>query len=559
MSGRACPQAVYTSAPRTLEGPGFGVFAVSADWPAAVGRTRKALGALVGFRPDDGEAYGVLSRDGGRLLYRKVASRADGFGRPGNYLVHLVWDAAGRLGVRELLELRRTGRFLDGLAADADPTDALPPLRVPSADRTLPALTVDEVDALTPGLAQLLAALAARRGTCRLPRLSSSGRDVAEVVFAVLPRALTTGVSLRTGPAEDDGDTAPVTVELVAAAGSASAGPGDTERARGLLEAASKGELPPDDLADLRALDAWLFADSWAELDAPDLTADQLACVLESDTAPRWLARGTNAAAAITLAGADPAVGAALRTATARHPEAADRVRGPVLTALLAEVFDGAEGPAETAVQLAGLTQGDLCTAFADEVARGRRVARLDRTAGLLVEQTLSLGVALPLLDLAVDPWELAVLASRRRVVGDALERQWRQAADRSDDGARTLLGHLLVADVGWLTRLEDALPVSGLPAVLRWAALRMEVAAVEQLAVAVATGSLAGRGWALREVVFGSELPAADVDAVLGRQLTLLLADDGWPRELAESFARSRTADGGGEPPRRRKAPRRP
>jgi hypothetical protein len=50
---------------------------------------------------------------------------------------------------------------------------------------------------------------------------------------------------------------------------------------------------------------------------------------------------------------------------------------------------------------------------------------------------------------------------------------------------------------------------------------------------------------------VFGSELPAGDVDQVLGRRLELLLVDDGWPRELAQSFARSR---GGGDPPRRRR-----
>jgi hypothetical protein len=50
--------------------------------------------------------------------------------------------------------------------------------------------------------------------------------------------------------------------------------------------------------------------------------------------------------------------------------------------------------------------------------------------------------------------------------------------------------------------------------------------------------------------VVFGSELPPGDVDQVLGRRLELLLVDDGWPRELAESFARSR----GDSPFRRRR-----
>ena len=543
MSGRACPQALYTSASRTLEGPGFGVYAHSADWPAEVGRTRKALGALVAFRPTDGEAYGVLSRGAGRVLYRAVAARADGFGRPGNYLVHLLWDGSGRLGPRDLLALRRAGRFLDALPEDGAPTADLPPLRVASADRVAPALSPDEVDALTPLLAGLLAVLAAGTGGCALPVRTASGRGVAEVLFAVLPRALTAGVSLHTGTREDDGDTAPVTVRLGDAPAPAAAGPHDTERARTLLEAASKGELAPDDLADLRRLDAWLFADAWAEQDAAGLSADQVASVLESSAAPGWLARGDNAAAALDVAAGDPPVEAALRAAVDRWPAVAEVVRGRVLAALLDEVFDGAEGPAELAVEVAGIGQGDLCAALADEVRRGRRVARLDRAAGLLVEQALALGVDLPLLGLTGQTWELALLTTRREVVGDALLAQWRSSPGwTAEHGA--LLGHLLVADPGWLARLGDAVPVSALPPALRWAALRMDADGVERLAAAVATGASAGRGWALREVVFGSELPAAEVDRVLGRRLELLLVDDGWPRDLAESFARSRGAD---------------
>ncbi len=217
MSGRAHPQAVYTSAPRTLEGPGFGVFAHSPDWPAGVGRTRKALGALVGFRPDAGEAYGLLQRGAGRVLYRKVAASADGFGRPGNYLVHLVWDGGGRLGARDVLALRRAGRFLDALPDGTAPTAEYPPLRVPPAPRALPALPPEEVDALTPSLALLLAALAVGAGTCALPRRTPSGREVADVVFDVLPRALAATVTLHAGPREDDGDTAAVVVELAEA------------------------------------------------------------------------------------------------------------------------------------------------------------------------------------------------------------------------------------------------------------------------------------------------------------------------------------------------------
>ncbi len=549
MSGRACPQALYTSASRTLEGPGFGVYAHSADWPAEVGRTRKALGALVGFRPADGEAYGVLSRGTGRVLYRAVAARADGFGRPGNYLVHLLWDAGGRLGARELLALRRAGRFLDALPEDSSPTAELPPLRVAAADRAAPALTPDEVDALTPPLAGLLATLARGAGSCALPVRTTSGREVAEVLVAVLPRALTADVSLQAGTREDDGDTAPVRVQLTDSPAPTAAGPHDTERARTLLEAASKGELAPDDLADLRRLDAWLFADAWAEQDAAALSADQVASVLESSAAPGWLARGSNAAAALEAAAGSPAVEAALRAAVDRWPAVAELVRGRVLAALLDEVFDGAEGPAELFVEVAGIGQRDLCAALADEVRRGRRVARLDRAAGLLVEQTLTLGVDLPLLGLTGETWELALLATRRPVVGDALVAQWRSGGGWTAEHG-VLLGHLLVADPGWLARLGDAVPVSALPPALRWAALRLDVAGVGALAEAVATGDGAGRGWALREVVFGSELPPGEVDQVLGRRLELLLVDDGWPRELAESFARSR----GDSPFRRRR-----
>ncbi|MGY1639244.1 hypothetical protein ACI78V_21575 [Geodermatophilus sp. SYSU D00742] len=552
MSGRAYAQAVYTSAPRTLEGPGFGVFAHSADWPAEVGRTRKVLGALVGFTPDAGEAFGLVHRGAGRLLYRKVAARADGFGRPGNYLVHLLWDDGDRLGLRELLALRRTGGFLDALDADAVPTAELPPLRVPPAERTVPALTAEDVDALTPCLALLLAALADGAGGCTLPRRAPSGREVADVVATVLPRALTADVSLSADRQADDDDTAAVAVTLVDAPARATAGPADTERARSLLAAASKGDLPPDTIGDLHGLDAWLFADDWAEQDAADLTAEQVGCVLGSDAAARWLARGRNTADALVLAAAEPPVATALRTAVRRSAAVARRVRAEVLAGLLDEVLDGAEGPDETAVTLAGLTQGDLCAALAEEVGRGRRIARLDRAAGLLVEQALSLGVRLPLLRLTEDRWELALLASRRRVVGDALEEQWRAEGGAFDEEHRALLGHLLVADVGWLARLERHVPASALPPVLRWAALRMDVSGVEKLAAAVATGGHAGRGWALREVVFGSELPAPDVDVVLGRSLALLLVDDGWPADLAESFARGRGA--GDDVPRRRR-----
>ncbi|RFU21103.1 hypothetical protein D0Z06_11880 [Geodermatophilus marinus] len=550
-----CPQAVYTSARRTLEGPGFGVFAVSAGWPAALGRTRTALGGLVAGSPGGGEAFGVVHRDGGRLLTRTVAASADGFGREGNYLVHLLWDGAGRLGPRDLLAVRRAGLFLDALPADAAPTTDLPPLPVPEPERAAPVLSGEDVDALIPPLARLLAALAAGRGELTLPPVTPGGRDVAAVLFDVLPRTLAAPVSLSAGPVADRGDRAPVRVRLDAApAAGRRPTAADTERARTLLEAAGKGDLAPDTLTDVRQLDVWLFADAWADADADALTPEQVGCVLDSVAAPRWLARGRNTAAALELAD-DPHVARPLAGAVARDAAAALRVREQVLAGLLDEVLDGAEGPGERAVELAALTQGDLCRALASAVTGGRRVARLGGEARLLVEQTLSLGVELPLLELTDDLWELAQLATRRRVVGDALVAQWPTApADRQP----ALLGHLLVADAGWLSRLEPVLAPTGLPQVLRWAALRLDAPGVERLALTVATGGAAGRGWALREVLLGAELPADEAAAVLARNLTVLLADDGWPRDVAAALARGR-AGGDDTGPRRRRGPRRP
>ncbi|WNV74098.1 hypothetical protein [Geodermatophilus sp. DSM 44513] len=543
MSGRACPQALYTSASRTLEGPGFGVYAHSADWPAEVGRTRTALGALVGSAPVDGEAYGVHSRAGGRVLHRSVAAAADGFGRPGNYLVHLLWDGSGRLGPRDLLALRRAGRFLDALPEGSSPRADLPPLRVAPAGRRVPALDPDEVDALTPALAGLLATLAAGRGECLLPARTAAGREVAEVLFAVLPRALVAGVSLHAGTRGDDGDTAPVVVRLAEVPAAVPAGRQDTERAAALLEAAGRAELAPDDLPDLRRLDTWLFAGTWAGLDAGRLSPDQVASVLESSAAPGWLARGDNAAAALAAAADSAPAEAALGAAVDRWPAVAGLVRDRVLGALLDEVFDQAAGPAEVAVEVAAVGPRDLCRALAAEVRRGRRIARLDRASGQLVEQALDLGVDLPLLALTDRTWELAVLATRSPVVGEALVTQWRTAAGWTA-GHGALLGDLLVADPGWLARLDGVVPASALPAALRWAALRLDAAGVEALAAAVAGGPRAGQGWALREVVFGSELPAAEVERVLGRRLELLLVDDGWPADVAASLARSRGGD---------------
>ena len=114
-----CPQLVYTSAGRTLEGPGFGVLLMSADWPPSLGTSRSTLGPLIG-QPADGAAHGLLTCGGGRLAYAKVALAADDFGRSGNYVVHLLWDATGVLTPRERA-LRRRSRRRTGEAEVALP------------------------------------------------------------------------------------------------------------------------------------------------------------------------------------------------------------------------------------------------------------------------------------------------------------------------------------------------------------------------------------------------------------------------------------------------------
>lgn len=348
-----CPQLVYTSASRTLEGPGFGVFAMSRDWPSALGTSRSTLGPFIG-QPSDGAAYGVLATHGGRLAYAKTPVESDDFGRRGNYVVHLLWDAAGLLTARDVLALHRSGGFVS--AVRGDPSREAPPVRVPRARRTTPSLALDEIDPLVPSLAALLAAVESGGGAVRVPAVS--------VLLDVLPRGLGGAVSLHVGTADPMGDTATVAL-LVGAYAEPAADTTNCGRARALLETAAKGELCPDDVTRFDELDAWLFADAWMDLEPAALTDSQLVAVLASPGAGRWLASARAASVATAIAAEDREVEAALRSAITRDAAARAGVRSVELGSVLKAVFDGI--PARTA-DFSGLTQGDLATAFLKEL-----------------------------------------------------------------------------------------------------------------------------------------------------------------------------------------------
>jgi hypothetical protein len=555
----SCPQLIYTSASRTLEGPGFGVFAMSRNWPRSLGTSRSSLGSLVG-QPADGDAVGLLHCAAGRLAYRKVSIAADDFGRPGNYVVQLLWNGDARLVARDVLALHRRGGFLDALPSGAEPSQDAPDVSVPAGPRSAPALSADEVDAVVPGLAAVLAAVEAGSGVVLMREWMPAGRSVAEVVFDVLPRALASGVSVHVRTAETMGDAAAVRV-LVGSydeADDGAAGDENYARAGALLEAAAKGDLCPDRVARLSDLDAWLFADTWMELDPASLTQPQVAAVLASSGAGRWLGSPRAASVATAIAGQDATVEKALRAAIARDPAARSGVRAVELGAVLRAVFDG--GRTQT-TDFAGLTQGDLCAGFTRELAHGRRLARVGPDAALLVEQALGLGHDVALVDLSADAAGLAALAARRPLVREALLREWSSAfaAGVWTSAHDELLGQLLRYDADWFAALSAITPESALTAGLRRAAPQMSARQVERLAVVVASSKVAGRGWALRCVLFPSGLPAEEVAEIVRAQFAVLARDDGWPRALArETAAQLQAAADGAAPPEGRSKRRR-
>jgi hypothetical protein len=556
----SCPQLVYTSASRTLEGPGFGVFSLSRDWPRSLGTSRSSLGSLVG-QPMDGDALGLLHCPGGRLAYRKIPIAADDFGRAGNYVVQLLWHGGSRLVARDVLALHRRGGFLDALPSGAEPSREAPNVSVPPGRRIAQVLTADEIDALVPGLAAVLAAVEVGAGVVPIQEWMAAGRSAAEVVFDVLPRALASGVSVHVRTAETMGDAATVRV-VVGSNQEPDDGAADDvncARARALLEAAAKGDLCPDTVERLGELDAWLFADAWMELDPASLTEPQVAAVLASSGAGQWLGSPRAASVATALAGRDAEVEKALRAAVARDPAARNGVRTVELGAVLRVVFDG--GRTQT-TDFARLTQRDLCAGFVQELAHGRRLPRIGSETALLVEQSLVLGHDVALVGLSDDAAGLATLAARRPLVREALLREWSSAfaSDRWTHAHDDLLAELLRYDADWFGSLCPITPQPALTAGLRRAAQQMSARQVERLAVVVASSEVAGRGWALRCVLFPSGLPAEEVAGIVRAQFVLLARDDGWPRALArETATQLRAGADGADPPEGRPKRRRP
>jgi hypothetical protein len=70
---------------------------------------------------------------------------------------------------------------------------------------------------------------------------------------------------------------------------------------------------------------------------------------------------------------------------------------------------------------------------------------------------------------------------------------------------------------------------------------------------VTVASSEVAGRGWALRCVLFPSGLPADEVAAIVAGHFELFARDDGWPRALARGTGSLLTGPDD-EPPKRRR-----
>ena len=265
------------------------------------------------------------------------------------------------------------------------------------------------------------------------------------------------------------------------------------------------------------------------ELDPAALTEAQLVAVLTASGAGRWL--GSPRAASVTLAVAarDLAVETALRAAIRRDPAARAGVRAAELAGVLRAVFDGRRTRTS---DFSGLTQGDLAAGFTRELTRGRRLRRIDAEAGLLVEQALSLGHDVPLIGLTDDAEGLAALVARRPEVRKALLREWSVA--QWSEAQDELLAQLVLYDPEWFAALAPVSPEASLRSALQWAAGQLSAGQVERLAVVVTSSAVAGRGWALRCVLFPCGLPAEEVAGILGRHFELFARDDGWPRPLA-------------------------
>jgi GTPase-associated protein 1, N-terminal domain type 2 len=521
-----CPQLVYTSARRVLTGSGFGVLARSAGWPAQLGYDGRKLGDLVSYVPPQGEEdvehYGLIRRDGGALLYRKASAGTDAIGRPGNFVVHLVWDPTGSLTPRELPALvKRPVEQLVSLSPTADLEEAV--LRTSSAVR----LELDEADGQAVAVA--VDCLLDREGEVSLPLLLPSGRPTLEVVFHAVPWRLLTGVSCVVGTDRPQ-DSARLMVRLDK---DAHWGRRPTPFALLIVTAAMAGRLP-DEARTEEELDAELNVQQWAHEQPGLLSASQVAAVLRSKEGTGWLQR--NARIALTQLAASPSLEQPLHAAMAVSDGAHEVVK-QAAGELLEEALLHGTGLPRVLLEAAGLGQRDVTAALKRIQADGRRLAPMRSDITELVMSSLVAATTLRPLQL-LPLKQLPQLMKQRRMaeavlhdVGRTEERDVRRAAALA----------LAQASEGNIVRLSSLLTLDEMDDLLGQLARDAETAEeLKQLVSAVA--SIAGRrGFALRAIVFRASRELAV--QVMTERAEEILEEDGWPRWLiAEVLPRKRS-----------------
>lgn len=518
-AGVRCPQLVYTSAARVLDGSGFGVLARSAGWPAVLGSDRRRLGPLVSFPRALGREtpptpqYGLLRRHGGALLFRKESAGTDALGRPGNFVIHLVWDPSGDLTPRELPAMLRVPvAELVSLSPTAElaelvvPTQAARPLDLAERDHVAVASAVD--------------ALLGDGGDTLLPAELPSGRPTLDVVFHALPWRLLADVSCRAG-GEDLEDTARLRVRFEPAgrwSGRASS------RALSVVELARAGRLP-DSASSAARLYLEIDAEQWADDDPQSLTAGQVGAVLESGRGAAWLER--NAATALALLSSAADLAPRVTRLVRRSEPLRQAVHAAGTTMLEGALLGG--GPLPRAVlDVAHVTEVDLTRVLARVQEDGRRLEWMEPETAEFVTAVLAGEPSLhPLRLLPLE--QLPDLLSRYRLVEVVLRDL--PAADRSVRRIASLA--VLAADPRLIVRLAEHLPMEETEELAGEAARRAET--TEGLLLLLEASQQIPGLSVLRSVLFQATAELAS--AVLPERAEQLLIDDGWPPRLLRAI----------------------
>lgn len=122
-------QLVYTWHSSTLHGmPGHGVVLRTPGWPGKLALPRGELFELTAAVPEDGGGVFVLRHGKGTVFGCRTPLGLDASGRPGNYIVHVLYDPTGEVGALDVLMLAAAGWFVSGLAPDVTATDAWEPV-----------------------------------------------------------------------------------------------------------------------------------------------------------------------------------------------------------------------------------------------------------------------------------------------------------------------------------------------------------------------------------------------------------------------------------------------